>query len=195
MILKLFNSIILIVFIVSYSLIAQTATPSKQEKSITAGVKGLVATGPWRNRTSGGIGGNIKFEWRIGPRIAWFLQGGYYYIAGKKSVVNNTTYKTFFNDGEMMTGLKYYSKNNIFGLLGVSVNSFAFRTSTSQNLSGYTQETSTTKQAEKYGVILGGGYLYDLTNTLSLEGTGTFSYLGDEGSSLGLTVGLKIKFY
>lgn len=195
MILKLFNFIVLIVFIVSNTLSAQTTTPTKQEKSITAGVKGLIATGPWRNRTSGGIGGNIKFEWRVGPNIAWFLQGGYYYIAGKQSVVNNTTYKTFFNDGEMMTGLKYYSKNNIFGLFGVSVNSFAYRTSTSQNISGYIQETSSTKQAEKYGVILGGGYLYDFTNSLSLEGTGTFNYLGDEGSSLGLTVGLKIKFY
>ncbi|GAB1442583.1 hypothetical protein MASR2M39_14190 [Ignavibacteriales bacterium] len=155
----------------------------------------MVATGPWVKRASGGVGGNIKFEWRVGPRIAWFLQGGYYYIAGSKNVVSNTTYKTYYNDGEMMTGLKYYSKDNVFGLIGVSVNSFAFRTSTSQNISGYIQESSSTKQAEKYGVILGAGYLYDLTNTLSIEGTGSFNYLGDEGSSLGLTVGLKIKFY
>jgi len=193
--LKLLYFVILIIFIVSNSLTAQSTTLSKQEKSITVGVKGLVATGPWINRATAGVGGNIKFEWRVGPRIAWFLQGGYYYIGGKQSVVNNTTYKTYYNDGEMMTGLKYYSQNNIFGLLGVSVNSFAFRTSTSQNISGYIQESSSTKQAEKYGVILGGGYLYDFTNSLTLEGTGTFNYLGDEGSSLGLTVGLKIKFY
>ncbi len=192
---KLLYFVILIIFIVSNSLTAQSTTLSKQEKSITVGVKGLVATGPWINRATAGVGGNIKFEWRVGPRIAWFLQGGYYYIGGKQSVVNNTTYKTYYNDGEMMTGLKYYSQNNIFGLLGVSVNSFAFRTSTSQNISGYIQESSSTKQAEKYGVILGGGYLYDFTNSLTLEGTGTFNYLGDEGSSLGLTVGLKIKFY
>jgi len=195
MILKLFSVMVLIVFIVSNSLSAQTTTPTKQEKSITVGVKGLIATGPWRNRTAGGIGGNIKFEWRVGPRIAWFLQGGYYYIAGTKNVVNTTTYKTFFNDGEMMTGIKYYSKNNIFGLVGISAHSFSFRTSTSQNISGYISEASTTKQAEKFGFIVGGGYLYDFTSALSLEGTGTYNYLGDEGSSLGLTVGLKIKFY
>lgn len=192
---KLFNFIVLIIIIVSYTLTAQTTQTSKQEKSITVGVKGLIATGPWRNRTSGGIGGNIKFEWRIGSRVSWFLQGGYYYIAGKKSVVSNTTYSSFFNDGEMMTGIKYYTKPNIFALVGVSVNSYSFRTSTSTKLSGYTQEASTTKQAEKFGLIVGGGYLYNFTNALAVEGTGTYNYLGDEGSSLGLTVGLKIKFY
>jgi hypothetical protein len=80
-------------------------------------------------------------------------------------------------------------------MFGFSLNSFSYRTSTTQDLSGYKQESSTTKQAEKFGVIIGGGYLYDITGTLSIEGTGTYNYLGDEGSSLGLTVGLKIKFY
>ncbi|MBN8546041.1 MAG: hypothetical protein J0L60_07890 [Ignavibacteria bacterium] len=185
-----------LIFILFYSnILSQTAVTPKQEKSFTIGLRGIYTTGPWMNQAGLGAGGNLKFEWKLGKRIAWYFQGGYYYINGKQATSNGITYKTYFNDGEVSTGVKFLSEKNYFGLAGISINSLMRRTDVVQYISGWKQESTSSSTAEKFGLIIGGGYTYHLSDLIALEGMGLFNYLGDEGSNLALNIGVKFKFY
>jgi len=186
---------ILIFFLFYSTTHSQSTTTPKQEKSFTVGIRGIYPTGPWKSQTGLGAGGNIKFEWKLGKRIAWFFQGGYYYINGKQATVNGITYKSYFNDGEIATGIKILSNKKYFGLAGFSINSLMRRTDVVQYISGWKQESTSSNTAEKFGVILGGGYNYDVSDLIAIEGIGLYNYLGDEGSNLALNIGVKFKFY
>ncbi len=193
--LKYLNTVVLIALLLGSTSYSQSKPDQKKEKSLALSVSGNLPTGPWRNRSSFGVGAHIKYEVNISSTVSWFLQAGYLHYWGKESSFGTTKYTTYFDTGEFGTGIKIHSKKNYFGLLGLSVNTFARKALVVQNISGWNQETRTNNQVEKFGVMMGGGYIYPLTGQLDLEGTAVFNYLGDEGSDLGLMAGLKIKFY
>ncbi len=186
--------ILIALFLVSTSY-SQTKTDQKKEKSLAIGASGNLPTGPWRNRATFGAGVHVKYEVNISTTVSWFLQAGYLHYWGKESSFGTTKYTTYFDTGEFGTGIEIHSKKRYFGLFGLTVNTFARKALVVQNISGWNQETRTNNQVEKFGVMMGGGYVYPLTEQLDLEGTAVYNYLGDEGSNLGLVAGLKIKFY
>jgi hypothetical protein len=199
-VLKYFKFTLLTFLLSSFVNYAQTDTvpvvSNKPEKSITIGLKGSVPTGPWRTRAAYGIGGNLEFEWKVSKKLSWFVQGGFYYITGKSFTSGVTTYKTYFNDGELAIGIKLHFPKKYFILMGASINSYAFKTDAIINYSTGGNYTSTsTQQTEKYGLILGGGYTYYFSENMGVEGTATYNYLGDESSTLGITIGFQLKFY
>ncbi|KAA0246584.1 MAG: hypothetical protein EDM75_14825 [Chlorobiota bacterium] len=127
--------------------------------------------------------------------VTWFLQAGYTHFWGKESSFGSVSYTTSYDYGEFGTGIEIHAKNGYFGLIGLTVNTFAQKTNVTQIISGWKQETRTNQQSERFGLIMGGGYVYPLVDNLDIEGTLAYNYMGNEGSNLSLIAGLKIKFY
>ena len=188
-------SLILIAVSFNSIIYSQTTPDQKKEKSLTIGVGGNIPTGPWRSKVSAGAGIHVKYEVNISSKVTWFLQAGYTHFWGKESSFGSVSYTTSFDYGEFGTGIELHSKKGYFGLVGLTVNTFANKTNVVQLISGWKQETRTNQQSEKFGLMLGGGYVYPVAETLDLEGTLVYNYLGNEGSNLSLIAGLKIKFY
>lgn len=187
------------IFLIAVSLTtlihAQDTTAHKKQKSLTIGIGGNIPTGPWRNKATAGAGIHVKYEVNISKTVTWFLQAGYTHFWGKESSFGSVSYTTSYDYGEFGTGIEIHAKNGYFGLIGLTVNTFAQKTNVTQIISGWKQETRTNQQSERFGLIMGGGYVYPLIDNLDIEGTLAYNYMGNEGSNLSLIAGLKIKFY